>query len=221
MNLNVPWPEPDGDPRGPAPATDGGFAEAFRGRLLEQRIVLLSGRLDDALAGRAVAELMTLDATGDGPVNVQLDSAEGSLDAAFAVMDTIDLLGVAVRVTCLGRAEGPAVGVLAVGHRRLATEHARVRLGDPHIELSGPASELPARAAAEMARISGFHARVAAATRKSVDEIAADCRKGRYLSAAEARAYGLVDEVVKRGARVHTLPGRGIGFGPSGRRRPS
>lgn len=219
MNIEVPWPDRDGDRHAGGPGD--GFADAMRQRLLEQRIVLVSGNLDDAFGSRVVAELMTLDATGDAPVSLQLDSGGGSLDAAFAIMDTIDLLGVSVRVTCLGRAEGPAVGVLAVGHRRLATEHARIRLTDPDIVVSGPATELAGRASAEMDRITSFHARLAAATRRRVDDVAADCRAGRYLSAAEARSYGLVDELVQRGAKVRTMPGRGIGFGPAGRRRPS
>ena len=83
--------------------------EALRARLFEQRIVSLRGTLDDEVAGLVCAELMTLDASGDSAITLFVDSGEATLSAAFSVMDTIDLLGVPVHATCMGRA-GPAVG---------------------------------------------------------------------------------------------------------------
>ena len=81
-------------------------------RLFERRIVLCRGVLDDALAGRVAAELMTLDALGDGAVELQLDSEGASLEAAWTLIDVIDLLGVPVNIVCSGRVEGAAVGLL-------------------------------------------------------------------------------------------------------------
>jgi ATP-dependent Clp protease protease subunit len=214
VNMSYRWPGMVPEP--PQREAGGGeLEESLRTRLFEQRIVLLSGPLDDARAGRVVAELMTLDATGDGPIHLQLDSPGGSLDSAFAVMDTIDLCGVDVHVTCSGRAEGPAVGVLAVGHRRAATAHARIRLSDPEVTLDGRASELSAQASAAVTRVDSWHERLAKATRRSVVEISADCRTGRYLGAEEALAYRLIDEIAGREASIRALNGRRIGFRPS------
>jgi ATP-dependent Clp protease protease subunit len=191
-----------------------GFVLDARAMLLERRIVLVSGDLDDAVAGRAAAEVMMLDANGDDPIEMRLDSGGGSLDAAFTLIDTIDLCGVEVHVTVAGRIEGPAIGVLAVGHLRRATEHARLRLRDPSIELSGSASALAELARSELERQTRFHERLATATGRSVDEVSADCAAGRYLSADEAVKYGLVDEIVRRPASIHEFPGRKLGFRP-------
>jgi ATP-dependent Clp protease protease subunit len=193
---------------------DEGLVIDARAMLLERRIVLVSGELDDALAGRAAAEVMMLDARGDDPIELRLDSGAGSIDAAFTLIDTIDLCGVEVHVTVAGRIEGPALGVLAVGHLRRATEHARLRLKDPSIELSGSATALAELARAELERQAHFHERLATATGRPLEEVTADCAAGRYLSADEAVTYGLVDEIVRRPATIHEFPGRKLGFRP-------
>jgi ATP-dependent Clp protease, protease subunit len=192
--------------------------DEMRARLLERRTVLVSGDLDDRLAGDVAAQLMLLDATGDGSVQLQIDCTGRSLDAAFAVMDTIDLLGVAVHVTCIGRAEGAAVGVLAVGHHRAVAEHARIRLFDPEVSLAGRASDLAAYATHANERATSFHERLAAATHGRLEDVVQACRAGRYLSAEEAVSFGLADEIASRGATIHAWPGIGLGFRPPARR---
>ena len=177
--------------------------------------MFVTGVLDDQMAGRAAAELMTLDGTGDEPVNVRLDSADGTLEAAFALMDVIDLLGVPVHATCAGRAEGPAVGVLAVARRRVAAPHARFRLTEPRSTLQGRASELTTWAEHHQRLLDLFHERLSAATGRPAADIAADSRAGRYLDAEQARRAGLVDEIAERGAEIYRWPPRGFGFRPN------
>jgi ATP-dependent protease ClpP protease subunit len=74
--------------------------------LLERRIVVVSGRLDDAVAGRAAARLMALDALADEPIEVQLDCPDAALEAAFVLIDVIDSLRAPVHGHCRA---GPAV----------------------------------------------------------------------------------------------------------------
>jgi len=211
----VTWPL---EPRPPAPpgssAPEGDWGAAVRDRLFEHRTILLRGALDDAAATRAAAELMTLDATGDTRVTLHVDAWGGTIEAAFAVMDVIDLLGVPVHVLCIGRADGPAVGVVAVGSRRACTPHARFRLRDAEGEMRGSAADLARWAEHHLEQARRFHERVAAATRRSVEEVAADCATGRYLTAPEALGYGLVDEVASPRGSVYPLPGRTVGFKP-------
>ena len=127
--------------------------------------------------------------------------------------ELIDLCGVDVHITVAGRAEGPAVGVLAVGHLRRATEHARLRLKDPSIELTGSATALAELARAELERLDRFHERLATAVVPDLELVKADCAAGRYLSATEAVSYGLVDEIVRRPGTIHEFPRR-LGFRP-------
>ena len=187
------------------------WPEALRARLFEQRIVSLRGPLDDEVAGLACAELMTLDASGDGAVTLFVDSGEGTLSAAFAVMDTIDLLGVNVHATCLGRADGPAVGVMAVAHRRRAAPHARFHLTAPRFTVAGTAGDLERWATHHQQQLDRFVSRLSEAAKRPLEHVEADVFAGRYLTAEEAVAYGLIDEIWSRG---DTDQPRSIGYRP-------
>lgn len=78
-------------------------------QLFARRIVLVTGRLDDDAAAEAAAVLMALDANADKPIELHLDSADGTLEAAFVLIDTLDLLRAMLRVQCRGQVGGPAI----------------------------------------------------------------------------------------------------------------
>lgn len=181
------------------------FEDRLRGRLFEQRTVFVRGVLDDALAGDAAAQLMALDAMGDTAATLVLDASGPSLDAAFTLIDVIDLLGVPVNGVCVGRAEGAAVGVLAVCEHRQAGPSARFHLRDPEGEVRGSAQDVARWVAHHQEHLHRFHQRLSQATGRPVEHVEADSAgPGRYLDAEEARQYGLVDEVtgsLRRGLR--------------------
>jgi ATP-dependent Clp protease, protease subunit len=106
-------------------------------RLFERRIVFVTGRLDDAAAVQTAAEIMALDATDDTPIEVYLDSPDGTLEAAFILIDTLDVLHATVHVRCRGQVGGPAIGVVAAADRRVASPHTRFRLFQPTAQLAG------------------------------------------------------------------------------------
>ena len=174
-------------------------------RLFERRIVLCRGVLDDALAGRVSAELMTLDALGDAAVELQLDSHGASLEAAWTLIDVIDLLGVPVNILCSGRIEGVAAGVLSAGAKRTTLPHARFRLSDPELEISGRASELAALLDHHSKRLDRLHERIALSTGRPASEVAADFRAGLSLDATEAVRYRLVDEIAGDKPSIRTI----------------
>jgi len=166
--------------------------------LFDRRVVVLRGTLDHSAATRAASKLMTLDATGDDRIELQLDSPGGPLEAAFAVVDVLDALRVEVEVTCLGRVEGAAVLVAAVCRRRLALEHTRFRLADPAVEIEGTASHLEHLVENHRSSIRRYHERLAEACRKPFAKIESACASGRWMDAAEALRWGIVDEVSRR-----------------------
>ncbi|MGH9172221.1 MAG: ATP-dependent Clp protease proteolytic subunit [Acidimicrobiales bacterium] len=181
----------------------------LEGHLFDRRIVLLRGALDGTGATRVASQLMTLDATGDEAVDLQLDSPGGSLEACFAVVDVIDVLGVPVNVTCLGRVEGPAVLVAAVCSRRLAMEHTRFRLSDPDVTFEARASHIEPVVEFHRQSYRRYHERLAQAVGRTPEAVAEACESGRYLSAAEAVQFGLVDDVVhSKKTPLRALPRR-------------
>ncbi|HEV8141904.1 MAG TPA: ATP-dependent Clp protease proteolytic subunit, partial [Methylomirabilota bacterium] len=97
-------------------------------KLFERRIVLLTGRLDDASAVETAAALTTLDAAGTAPIELHVNGAEGTLEAAFTLVDTLDLLRAPVHVQCRGEVGGPALAIVAAADHRAATAHTRFRL---------------------------------------------------------------------------------------------
>ena len=192
---------------------DGSWPDLMRARMFEQRVVLLNGDLDDALAGCVATELMTLDACGDLAVRLLLNSSDGTFAAAFTVIDVIDLLGVPVHATCIGRAEGPALGVLAVAARRQAIPHARFRFHEPEGAFAGRADDVAAWAAQRDGDRQRFCARVADAINRPPTWIADAMLERRVLDAHEAMRAGLIDEIARSSvASVQGLDRRPIGF---------
>jgi ATP-dependent Clp protease, protease subunit len=191
------------------------YAGALRERLFERRVVILNGPLDDEPAAEAAAALMTLDATGDEKVQLLLNCSGGTYDAAFTIMDVIDLLGVPVHATCMGAIEGPPVGVLAVADHRVAAPHTRVRLHEPSSAFEGRAGDVARWADEQRRQQERFCARLAAAMQRPARWVTEAIRKGRTLDVHEAVRYGLVDEIASpRAASVRALSGGTIGFQP-------
>jgi ATP-dependent Clp protease protease subunit len=167
-------------------------------RLLDRRTVLVSGPLDPVAAMDAAARLMLLDGTGDDPVDLLLSCPDGDLVSAMSLADTVELVGVEVRALCTGALGGPPVLVFAVAPRRIAQPHATFRLSEPAVAIEGRAGDIAHEAERHAALLLDFHTRLAAATSRPPEAVAADLRDRRLLTAADAKAYGLVDELARR-----------------------
>jgi ATP-dependent Clp protease protease subunit len=168
--------------------------------LLGKRMVFLRGRLDDANANSVIAQLFLIGRTDPGgTVDLYVDSPGGSLSAALSVCDVLQTMGAAVSTTCVGTAGGAAVLVLASGAtgRRFALPHARIHLTDESLEVARGSSNDVASSAEEAARV---HVRWRDAlvqhSAHSMARLERDLTAGLWLSAAEARDYGLVDGII-------------------------
>ncbi|HWC37227.1 MAG TPA: ATP-dependent Clp protease proteolytic subunit, partial [Acidimicrobiales bacterium] len=107
----------------------------------------MSGVVDEQRAGDVAATIMTLDALGDDPVELRLNAESDSLDAAFTLIDTIDVLGIDVNATAASTVGGSIAGVLAVcSHRRIGSL-GWIHLREPRAGFAGVATDLHRRAA--------------------------------------------------------------------------
>ena len=164
-------------------------------RLFERRIVLVTGPLDDDAAAKAAAALLTLDASGNQPIEFHLDSPDGALGAAFVLMDAADTLRSELHVLCRGQVGGPAIAVVAAADHRAAVPHARFHLSQPTARFTGTPEEIAAQNRQQQELLWKLYGRVARRTARPAEEIAEDMRRGRYLDAGEALDYGLIDGI--------------------------
>ena len=172
-----------------------GTPDWLREQLFERRIVMLTGTLDHALATQVEAQIFALDGRGRETITLHLDSADGVLSAGFVIMDAIGAVRAPVHVLCRGQVGGPALGVVASAAHRVATPHARFRLAQSTGRLSGRPDEIAAQNREQQDALWRFYARLARATARPAEEIAEDIRRGRFMDAREALAYGLIDEI--------------------------
>ncbi len=191
--------------QGPVPGPEP-LSESLARRLLAQRVVLLHGPLDDPSVTRVSAELMTLDAEGDDPVSLRVDCGEAGLATALTLMDVIELMGVPVRALCLGQVAAGAIGVVAVCAHRAAMPSTRFSLSEPTTTMEAHVRNVAQWAELRAGDQRRFCERVAAAVGKPAATVEEDLGRGRFLSAAEAVEYGILDEVCRPDAPIRQLP---------------
>ena len=179
------------------------FEPDLTSRLLRQRIVLLTGRLDAAAAYDVVATLLLLDEDGDQAIRLHLSTNDVELEAGTLVADTIDLLGSLVHALALGAVGGAGLGILAAASGRTAHPQAMFVLRDPQQTGALGAGDVDASRAAQIADqqqrlVVRLHQRVADASGRPLEQVTADMRSGRVLTAEEAVSYGLVQRLADR-----------------------
>lgn len=175
-----------------------GLQEKLYERLLERRIVLASGVLDEPAATRLSAQLLTLDAEGDGPIRLELQNLQSDLPAALTLMGVLDVVRAEVQAYASGETAGPALGVLASCPRRLAYPNASFTLSEPRMRFSGPATAVTAHEQQARRMVDTLYYRLAEATGRDAEEISEDARRGRILTVAEAIGYGLIHDRATR-----------------------
>lgn len=171
-----------------------GWQDKLYERLLEQRIVLASGVLDDAAATRLSAQLLTLDAEGSGPIRLELQNLQAELPAVLTLMGVLDVVRAEIRAFASGETGGAALGVLASCPRRAAYPNASFTLSEPKLRFGGTVTQVTAREQQARRMVDSLFYRIAEATGRDAEEIRDDARRGRTFTAAEAIGYGLIHE---------------------------
>jgi ATP-dependent Clp protease protease subunit len=161
-------------------------------RLLEKRIALAAGILDDDAATRLSAQLLTLDAEQDNPIRLELQNLRAELPAALTVMGILDVLRAPVHACASGEISGPALGVLASCPRRSGYPNASFTLTEPKVRFGGTVTAISAREQQVTRLLDTLYFRLADVTGREVDEIREDARRGRTLTTAQAIGYGLI-----------------------------
>jgi ATP-dependent Clp protease protease subunit len=165
-------------------------------RLLDQRIVLVNGRLDDAMTDHVSRQLLLLGSTDpDRPIELHLSCRDADLSASVELATAIDLTRADVHTIVSGMLAGPALAVLCASAKRAAHRKTTFVLSLPRGSAEGNATELATQAEQHELLVSQVVERIASVTGRSDEDVEADLRSDRLLSAEEARAYGLVDDL--------------------------
>lgn len=171
-------------------------------RLLKERVIFLSGEVEDRMANLIVAQLLFLeseDPTKD--INIYINSPGGSVTAGMAIYDTMQFIKPDIRTLCIGQACSMGAFLLAGGTagKRAALPNARVMIHQPLGGFRGQASDIQIHAQEILKIKHALNDRLASHTGQSIERIEKDTDRDNFMSAEEAQAYGLVDEVlVKR-----------------------
>lgn len=170
-------------------------------RLLKDRIVFVTGEIDDYMADLVIAQLLFLESEDpDKDIYIYINSPGGSVSAGMAIYDTMQYIKPDITTICMGMAASMASVLLTAGTKgkRFALPHARVMIHQPLGGAQGQATEIEIHAR-EILRIREEMNQVLAKhTGQSVEKIAADTERDHYMTSSEAKAYGLIDEVVER-----------------------
>jgi ATP-dependent Clp protease protease subunit len=171
-------------------------------RLLNERIIFLGTEIDDGVANAVIAQLLHLEsASPEQEISIYLNSPGGSFTSLMAIYDAMTFVQAPISTFCVGQAASTATVLLAGGDpgRRFVLQHARVLLGQPASGgRQGTVSDLTL-AAKEMARIRAQVEEVLSRhTQHDVATLRADMDRDKVLTAEEAVAYGLADEVLSR-----------------------
>ncbi|GAB2597052.1 ATP-dependent Clp protease proteolytic subunit [Streptomyces capparidis] len=171
-------------------------------RLLNERIIFLGTEIDDGVANVVIAQLLHLEsANPDREISIYLNSPGGSFTSLMAIYDTMTFVQAPISTFCVGQAASTAAVLLAGGDpgRRFVLQHARVLLGQPASGgRQGTVSDL-SLAAKEVVRIrSQVEEVLSRHTHHDVATLRADMDRDKVLTAEEAVAYGVADEVLSR-----------------------
>lgn len=170
-------------------------------RLLEDRIIFLSGEIDDAVANTVVAQLIYLEGKEPGKdINLYINSPGGSVTAGMAIYDTMNYVKCDVSTICIGLAASMGAFLLSSGARgkRFALPNSEIMIHQPLGGAQGQASDIKIQAEHILRTKAKMNRIFSENTGKDIATIERDTDRDNYLSAEEARVYGLIDKVFVR-----------------------
>jgi len=170
-------------------------------RLLNDRVIILSEEVNDQTASLIVAQLLYLEAQDpDKDIQFYINSPGGSVTAGMAIYDTMQYIKCDVSTICVGMAASMGAFLLAAGAKgkRYALPNAEIMIHQPSAGTQGQITDM----SIHLKRLETIKTRLnhilAANTGKDVETVTADCERDNFMTAEEAMAYGLIDQVIEK-----------------------
>lgn len=170
-------------------------------RLLKDRIIFLGEEVTDVTANLVVAQLLFLDAEDPGKdINLYINSPGGSVSAGFAIYDTMNFIKSDVSTICIGLAASMGAFLLSGGQKgkRFALPNSEIMIHQPSSGARGQATDIAIHAEQIIKTKKKLSEILALNTGKSYEEVVADSERDHFMDAYEAKAYGIIDEVITK-----------------------
>jgi ATP-dependent Clp protease protease subunit len=169
--------------------------------LLENRIILLQGEIHDGNANEIVMKLLYLQSENRRkPVHFYINSPGGSVSATLAIYDTMQICTCPIGTYCVGLAASGGAVLLAGGSKgkRFALPHAKIMIHQPYGQVGGQVSDIEIQADEILKTRETLNQILAQHTGQALDRIAKDTNRDYYMTAAESKEYGVVDDILTR-----------------------
>jgi ATP-dependent Clp protease protease subunit len=176
-------------------------------RLLKERLIFIVGPVEDYMANLVVAQLLFLESENpDRDIAIYINSPGGSVSAGLAIYDTMQFIKPHVSTTCIGLAASMGAVLLAAGApgKRYALPNSKIMIHQPSAGFQGQASDIDIHARDVMETKHRLNAILAKHTGQTVERIKADSDRDNFMTAEQAKAYGLVDSMLEK--RPETPP---------------
>lgn len=181
-------------------SSDGERAYDIYSRLLRDRIIMLSGEIDDNLANSVVAQLLYLDSVNHDTISLYINSPGGSITAGMAIYDTMNYVKSNVSTICIGMSASMAAFLLSCGQKglRYALPNSEVMIHQPLGGAQGQATEIKIAAEHILKLKEKINKILSKNTGQDLEKIQNDTERDYFLSAEEALDYGLIDKVIEK-----------------------
>lgn len=167
-------------------------------RLMMDRIIFIGSDIDSNLANIVNAQLLFLDSINHNEITIYINSPGGSVYDGLAIYDTIHMINSPVRTVCIGLAASMASILLSCGSKRCALPHSRIMIHQPLGGVKGQASDILITANEITKLKEELNQILATKTGKALDQIYKDADRDYWMTAEEAKEYGIIDEIITK-----------------------
>ena len=179
-------------------SSDGERAYDIYSRLLKDRIIILSGEINDNLSNVIIAELLYLDSLNNDPISIYINSPGGSITSGMAIYDTMNFIKSKVSTVCVGMAASMAAFLLSSGEKgmRYALPNSEVMIHQPLGGAQGQATEIKIAAERILKLKEKLNKILSKNTNQNIKKIEDDTERDYFMSSEEALNYGLIDKIL-------------------------
>ncbi len=164
--------------------------------MVDSRMIFINGEINRDTAITVIGNLLYLDSLNSEDINIYINSPGGSVSDGLAIIDTMELLKSKVTVIGYGTVASMAAVILACGSRRCCLKHTRLMIHQMYGGIQGNVSDVEIAYNNMMEIKSDIMGLLASKVRKTIRQVEKDCERDHWMSAKEAKEYGLIDEVL-------------------------